>query len=628
MRRRKFTLAEYRQYKALPDWQRDDATFESPDQYEKHWVETIKSWRGQSKGAFNTTKEVWKLCTELFSKTKKPSPSGTRNDQLIAAAQIPVFQNAAYDKVAMLWSNFPRPVYTPIQESENSMIALANMLKDVELKVNSFNTMGFDLGLDQYFTDLALLKMYTVNEEGIFGQDQKIVIEQADPFCFWPDPKATRLKWDKMKFLIYENEMTLGEVHSLFPGSQGVVKEGVRTDTPDADGTYGDNLKTVIPQNEAQGSLRSRDMVRITECWFKDYREDFEADWDEEEYEEGGQTCVRPCIKVDDKGYVVGTWERAYPDGRCIILADDMHVISDYGNPYWHKKAPFIMIPARPGSRRQLLRPGEAVDVLRLHYKINDCEERTHRMAQNEIERPMLAETGTFPTPRSWYKTSKMAEAILVKNPGREFARMPPTETPQFAEAYLARLNTYVDRTTGISGVMRGQLAEGSQISAEAMSSLQGMGSTRLMMQSELIAEGMIEAGDMLFWLIRETYPSGIQCVVTMADGTSIPVIWNEDDLKTAYLVEIDSMSGLPGGKQAGANQAVTFFDKKLVDRQYALQANKVAGWQGIVQRMDQTKLAEIKASAEGRAIGVEVKKFEKADNEPGRTERPVAPMA
>src|SRR5207245_2644405 len=127
--------------------------------------------------------------------------------------------------------------------------------------------------------------------------------------------------------------------------------------------------------------------------------------------------------------------------------------------------------------------------------KLNDIYQRIHTMAQCEIERPMMAETNTFRTPRAWMRMSGQATAVIVKNPGREFARLPFMEIPQFVFVYIQKLEQALDKVMAIAGIMQGKIAEGAQLSAEAVSSIQGMANNVLKMKAELIAEGMKELG-------------------------------------------------------------------------------------------------------------------------------------
>ena len=233
-------------------------------------------------------------------------------------------------------------------------------------------------------------------------------------------------------------------------------------------------------------------------------------------------------------------------------------------------------------------------------------------MAQAEIERPMLADVNTFKTPRAWMRMSGMATAVLVRNPGREFLRMPPTEIPQFVFELLDRLETALDKVMAVAGVMRGDLTEGSQLSAEAVSSLQGMASTMLKLKAEMVVEGLKDLAYQLMWLERMTYPENIQIPITLPDGTSKTIEWNEADLSDDYIVDIESASGLPGSQNATPAAVLPMFINGLIDRTAALQMLKINGWQGIIQRFNQEKLDKIESAAAGRAVGVQIKEFEK----------------
>jgi hypothetical protein len=215
--------------------------------------------------------------------------------------------------------------------------------------------------------------------------------------------------------------------------------------------------------------------------------------------------------------------------------------------------------------------------VVKIDRKLNDLYQRIHKMCQAEIERPMLAETNTFPSARSWGRLSGQSTAVLVKNPGREFARMQPTEIPQFVWVYIQKLEQAMERMTSISGIMRGQLTEGAQLAAGAVSSLQGMANSMLKMKAELIAAFMREVGYQMLWLERDIYTENIQIQVTNPDGTQEVVDWNGKDGADDYIVEIESGSGLPGAEQSAAAQGTQMWRDRLIDRPAALQMNRVS---------------------------------------------------
>ena len=472
-----------------------------------------------------------------------------------------------------------------------------------------------------------------------YNHEGKIVIQKIDPSRISIDPKAKRLKWEDMGFVIYKDTFDLDQARKLFKGGADKIEDyfQVTNDDKDVDQQYGTNLKSPVP-NPIEGNATIRNRVEIMECWFEDSRLKVVANTEGGVYK---ATIVVPDVPgskkpnpdhdpdkpdiytrpaVDEDGYVIGEMVEAYPHGRCIVIAGEKSVVQDFANPYWHNKAPFVFFKARPS--RALITVGDLIPIMKIDRKINDILSKIHIMAQQEIERPMIAQTNTFKTPRAWFKMSGQASAVIVKNPGSEFMRMPPTEIPQFPFIYLQELMKQLEKAMAVAGIMQGKLQEGSQLSAEAVSSIQGMATSVLKMKAELIAEGIKELGYQLMWNIRETYPQNITVNLQEPDGTKTTVNWNEDNASDDYLVDIESSSGLPGQQDANAQQIIPLYRDGLIDRPAALQALRkiVPDWKYVVARMKQDDLKKIEADAAGKAMGTNIRKLESNKENAGGT--------
>jgi hypothetical protein len=310
----------------------------------------------------------------------------------------------------------------------------------------------------------------------------------------------------------------------------------------------------------------------------------------------------------------------AYPDGRCIILAGDSTVIQDFENPYWHKQCPFVFFRSSPCKK--LIGTSDLVKIVKIDKKINDLLSRFHIMAQQEIERPMVADNKSFRPALKIYRLGGSPTSILVVQQGSTFHRMEPTETPEFPWALLQRYDKAMDITMAMAGVLRGDLTEGTQLSAEAVGGLQNMAAGMLKMKVELTAEGMKDLGYQMLWLQRETYDEGIQIPVTMPDGSQEIMEWHEKDASTDYIVDIQNGTGLPGADAAQGQQARVDFGNGLIDRQKALQMCKYSDWSDIVQRMDQEQEEKIETEAAGRAQGLYLKGVLEPENKSGKAGR------
>ena len=628
----KFTPAEYEKYQQLPLWATDDEDFKSEADYESYWSKEIGKWRQQSVDQYKNITTEWQNAIDYVEGIPAKTYDTFVPDSAIAQDKLPITLCSIMEVIATLFSNYPQPAFMSPSEDEDQYANALQQLCSIELKANDFSSLMFDVGLDTGF-GLGVLKAYIdPDQTGPYGQEGKIVIERMDPLQINVDPKAKRLLWSHMRFLVSTEKMDIGVARRQFPAAKAKISKWSRgVDADDVkEGMHGSNLESPVA-NPIDSTAEDRNRIEIMECWFKDDREKFDADLESipntptkvdddgqlvtnPDYDkEAGDIIVRP--QVDEDGYVVGRWVPAYPDGRCICIAGSKFVVADFANPFMHGQAPFIFFRSRPS--RKAISTGDLTNIIRIDRKLNDLYERIHVMAQAEIERPLLADLNFFKTPRKWFYMSGQAHAVIVKNPGREMARMPFTEIPQFVWLYIAKLEQALDKVKAIAGIMQGQLAEGSQLSAETVSSLQGMANSVLKMKAELIAEGIKQLGYQMQWLIRQNYEEAITVTVTAPDGTKKSIPFNSADKTLDYLVDVQSASGMPGAHQAAPQQIIPLFANGLIDRPAALQAMRWGQWHDVVQRMKQDEIERIQAEAFGRAEGLGIKKLEK-DNQSG----------
>lgn len=638
----KYTLEEYQKYLDQPVWKKDSSEFKSESDYHLYWSRQIRAWRRQYQSQYKTIIAQWQEGVNYIETVPAKSFDVFVPDVAIAQERIPIALNAMMEQTALLYSNYPQPVYISPNEQQDQYAGALNQFAQVELKANAFNCQMLDLGIDCGVASLGVLKVYVdYDQKGPYNHDGKIIIRKIEPEKISFDPKAKQLKWEDMGFIIYTDTWDVSQARKMFEGGADNINESIEApdDNRDVDNQYGTNLKSPVP-NPIEGNSTNRNRVEIMECWFKDSRLKFVADieavnnskfiddpdkpgsnkYNPDYDEDKPEIYTRPAL--DEGGHVVGRMESAYPHGRCIIINGNKKVVNDFPNPNWHKKAPFVFFKGRPS--RGLVTLGDLINIMKLDKKINDLYSRIHIMCQNEIERPMLAQTNTFKTPRSWFKMSGQPQAVIVKNPGTEFMRMPPTEIPQFPFVYLQELKQQLEKTMAVAGIMQGQLSEGSQLSAEAVSSIQGMATSVLKMKAELIAEGIKDLGYQLMWLIRETYPQNLTVNLQEPDGNKIQVNWNDDDAAEDYLVDIESSSGLPGQQDANINTILPLYREGLIDDVAALQALRklVPDWKNVIQRKKADQLKKIEADAAGRALGLNIKKLESNKEKAGGTQK------
>jgi hypothetical protein len=638
MAERKFTRKEYEDYLKWPTWKRDNPEWEDDSEYDNHWANTITSWQQSYKEAYGALVDQWKSAVEYVERMPDTADFDVFAPEIACAKEkIPYAMAAIFQQVSALYGNYPQPQYiSPGMDFDKYAQAL-NQNAQIEYKANGFNALMFSLGMDVAYGGWGVLKTYVdPDKAGPFGKDGKIVIHKMDPAKIAVDPKAKRLKWDDLQFIIAEDEMDEGEARMMFKGAESLITDSLRgTRQPKHDGLYGHHLLSPVA-TVGEENTSGRNRIKIHECWFKDDRLKFVAHEEIVENEatkvsEDGQIIPNPEYdpdkpqtydrpEVDEDGKVVGEWVPAYPDGRCIILAGDSVVIQDFENPYWHKQAPFVFFVGAPS--RKLFPTGDLTNIVKIDKKMNDIISRIHIMGQCEIERPVITDNKALRPPRSIFKLSGTSTAVLVIQQGSSFVRMPPVEIPQFPWVLLQRYDKAMDLVMANAGVSRGDMAEGSQLSAEAMSSLQGIASGMLKMKAELIAEGIKDLGYQMLWLQRETYDENITIPVALPDGTQEPVEWHEKEAASDYIVDIQSGTGLPGAQQAQSSTAMSYWRERLIDRTKALQMLKMDDWQQICQRMDAKEDADIETIAAGRAQGLYLKEALNPKNQSGSAGR------
>lgn len=604
----KFDLPAYIEYLKSPQWYKDD--FDTESAYQSYWCGKIKDWRDQSEAAFKWEKEVWQTCFDaLDMNIKKGAVSSQAFERNIAGSKIPFMANEMHVEVAALYSSDYIPTLVPLSEQVGPLVGLGNQYLRLELNLNDFAAEKFELGRDGYVTNMWILKVYVVDADGPFGQDKKIVIERIDPRnCFF-DEKAQCLEWPYMDFFIVEQDLDIGVVRDMFKEKANLIDKHLATTTDEPKKRYNTSQLITMPGQRPYGvSSPERLRVKLKECWLHDERLKFVA---EDTFDSEGN----PTAKVDEDGYVIGNWEKAYPYGRCFYTADDKVILRDMPNPYWHKELPYVFCQQAPASKT--IGVGKGASVLLLDRKLNDLESRSHAFLQASIERPVIMDQGAMPSTSSYWMPNQNSRNVVFKVQGKDIlGHMPPVELPQSEALVIARYQGYMQATTGQSAIARGQVAEGAQLSAEAVQGMQGNANSVLSMQSVYISRAMKELGNKLFWVIRETYPEDkMQVQITGPDGQPKTVDWNDPSSTNDYFVDIDLAANQPGGRQAQMNQALSLYREGIVNRDYVLKTLQIPGWEQLAQQIRQEELDKIKTQAEGREIGLHINKLMKPDS-------------
>lgn len=643
-----FTLEEYAKYLQRPMWQDDDENgdWDDEENYREYWVQLVDDWLQQSQDYFRTVKREWASATRKFEHflDRLREMVSSRSDP--AFTSLPYLFNMINEIVALLFDSLPRPSYQSRQAAIDDFAGALNYYSNWELDSNDFDMTMYEIGLDVQLYNLGVMKQTIEEEEdGPFEREGRIIMSRTEPRYCNPDPFAKKMDWEYMNYFIEASPYDVGDIRRMFPEHGGEVTPESHYSVSRADAGSGDiaddeSLETHIiksPANSIKGgpfTLGTRGRAQVKECWLKDLSTVFEADMEwysnvtiegtgedtkETEINPGkGRGWMKP--KVDpDTGYVMGKWKRKYPYGRYICTSNGV-LLLDIPNPYSHRSIPYTFFKGRPS--KQVLSPGDATFLILVERKLNDLNNRIFRMAQANIERPKLVDQGAFDAPKKYHNMEAASDLILQVRPNSQFRTMEAGEIPQFVAPFTMMLKQFFDDLGGVNQIMQGKLAEGSQLSAEAMGGLQDQASTRTRMKARFIEFALKHVGYQMMWNIRDNYRSGQKVmVIDPITQEQKEVVWTPEDAKRDdYVVVIQAGSSLPGAKQGAYQQGLQLYRERVVDGEYLLDVAQIPSAQRILQRQRAKYLQDIEAQAAGKALGLSIKEQMKTDERPGRT--------
>jgi hypothetical protein len=474
-----------------------------------------------------------------------------------------------------------------------------------------------------------------MNNFGIFGQKGEIRIDKIDPHEMHIDPEAKQLSWDYLGFIVHEIEMEIGQIRERWPITGFELPDEV--DSPMfkslIDQKAQDSILSPVPKL-AKGPSWKRQKCKVFEAWFKDMRLKFTPLRYDRPYidEKGNLQVEKNALKLDEDGNILGDWIPRYPKGRCIVVCEGI-ILEDMPNRLPHGRCPFI--PVKQSPSESLLIPCDATRIVKVAQKQNDILSRLHAYMQSEIERPMHASINAFSNPQYWRRIPNKSDRIIPLNPNAVLLRPPPVEPPQSTFTVLQTYQQLMDLVSGSSAIMRGNIQDGAQLSAEALSSLQNFASSRLALKAKFLANAVKELTFQLMWLIRATYEENIQVQIQLPDGTQSAFSWNSDRTtfesgneeeielitsKESYIVDIKVGTGAPNAQAQMLSMAERFYDKKAIPRSALLDIAQFPNRQAIDKQMDNELKQDVAAEAMGRAVGLQAKRLEKLSGPGGRS--------
>ena len=644
----RFTPELYAEYSSAPIWEIDSPQFNGYRDYESYWTNTIKDLVQSSRAVIGKWQQAGRESARNLETDPVPQSIIFNPQDVVSQDPLPLAISQIHEKVALLSANPPKFMIQRQQEGQQQYASALDQFMGMVLAANKYHSkITKGLYTIQFWNACAFKWTIDFFEPGIFGEPGKVSLSIPDMENLFPDPNAKELDVDCLDYIIEKHSMEIGEIQYQYPFAANRVQ-------PDRDENISDTGITAVSSRNNEDYIQSpqpklaRDQagrqqkITVYECYLRDSRTKFEPrivkgdspDYDKR-FKQGKMVKLDEgrYAETDSEGYIIGDWVKRYPDGRLFIVTSEI-VLKDCANPYPHGKFPYVFAHGMPASTPWA--SGNAKKIMSVTRKINRQLSDVDRFYCSETPRPMTMSSGAILDPNLSNEVPNNVAYIIEMAPGGILERRQATDVPPGVWTYVQLLKTILDMTSGSSGLMRGQLEEGDQLSAEAVNNLQQFASSRLALEAALFNEAIIELGYQLMWILRAIVKNTIKVMVEMPDGKKETIDWTSDrevfergdpiEIRTLraredYLVTIKAGTGAPGAQAAQQSNAQSLFNDKAIDRQAYLDQIQYPGRNDIVQRMEQKELQDMQNKAFGKAMGVSVGDAIKQE-EPGRREK------
>lgn len=639
----RFTPQLYELYSTAPIWELDSSKFANDNGrnlYKSYWTQEIQGWKRQSEAKLGKWQKNGRLLATALEEYQELSSGGLFDfGQVLSSEPLPIAVAQIQERVALLSSNPPQPMAIAQQENQKEYVACLNALMDMVFSANDWEVQAADGHYSIQFWNCAIYKWAIDNfTPGIFGEPGLITLERPDADDIFFDPKCRKLNPKYMDYIIQRHEMEYADIQHQYPLAAGDVNEAA--DEMIAENSLSsrngdDAIQSPVPKL-GRDTVGLRQKITVLECWFRDSRLKFQPrimSAKDKEYKDRYVTMQGKETFLDDDGCIIGDWVPRYPNGRLIVCTNSA-ILHDGPNDYPHGQFPYIFIPGMPATRPNTA--GLASRVCTVTRKYNNIIADVHAYYQSEIKRPMHADAGAILDPNLSQQIPNDCSAVIELAPGRGLARRKAEDIPPLAFNYLSSLQGILDMVSGSSGVMRGNIADGAQMSAEALQALQQYASSQLALAAKFFNVGAKQLGYQLMWILRATVKSNIKVLVTLPTGEQTELDWKSDKAvfdrgnpteiqrlraEQDYLVGIRAGTGKPGAKDQQEARARSLYNDGAIDREALLDAIQYPDRQNIVARMKDEELQQIKAKAIGKELGVALSEQVK-QTRPGRREK------
>lgn len=539
-------------------------------------------------------------------------------DDLMAGEPIPLTLSMIYERVALLASNPAKPMVQQKQESQAQQVAGLNQLFDMVLDANDYEVtiaQGFyDI---QFWNTCCLRWVVDMFSPGVLAEPGKITLEKIDLCDLFFDPSCKKLHWDYTDYIIQRHHMQIGEIQRQYPLSAHLVNPGADELISDASVMSRNSEDYIMsPQPKlARGAAGRRQQITVLEAWIKDSRLKFEP-----MVPEGVKPDYKDRYKLDKNGHIMGEWVPRYPNGRMIVVTQTA-VLKDLANPFPHGQFPFVFAQGMPA--RVPYAAGNAARIMVVTRKINNLVSLILRYYMSEIPRPMHSTPGAMMDTNMAQNVPNDPSYILeLSSPNARLERPQAVDIPPSVYSFIQFLQSMLDLVSGSGGIMRGQLAEGDQLSAEAVGALQQFASSRLALEAKFFEMAVKQLGYQLSWWLRVIVDAPIKMTVTLPTGDSEQIDWTSDRrvfergdpteiqrlrAREDYLYGIRSGTGSPGAQSQRQANFADLYRTGAIDRKSYLDSIEFPGRDAVIARMRQQELEDLQAKSMGRAMGVSI---------------------
>lgn len=629
---RRFTPKLYYQYSIAPIWQLDSPYFGGESEYQNYWAQEANRMVITSKSILGKWQQNGKQAAKALELNQAASTPIFDFNGALALEPLPLAVSMVHEKVALLASNPPMPQFSAQQESQNQQVAALNQMTEMVFSAADFKSKAAKCLYDIQFWNAGCFK-WDVDpfEPGLFAQPGKISLRKIAMDQIFPDPNCEDLHCEYMDYIVQKHTMEIGEIVSQYPLAANMVnplQDELISDTSVTSRNNEDYIQSPQPKM-ARDAAGRRQKIDVLEAWIKDSRLKFEP-----EIQEGISDRYEDRFKLDKDGYIIGKWVKRYPNGRLIVVTGQT-VLKDVPNPYPHGQFPYVFAQGMPSSTPWAV--GNAQRIMIVTRKINNIISDLHQYFQSEIKRPMVTTPGAINDPNLAQQIPNDPTYVLeLSGPAARLERRQAMDVPPSVYSYLQLLQGILDMTSGSSGLMRGQLQEGDQLSAEAVSNLQQFASSRLALEAAFFEVAVKQLGYQLMWLLRGIVKANITLTVDLPTGEQLKVDWKSDReiferndpteiqqlrAKEDYTVGIKAGTGSPGAANQRQAAGQSLFNDGAIDRQAYLDQIQYPNRQAIVARMRGAELEDLTTQGIAKELGVNIKSALKQED-PGRRKK------